>query len=723
MKTVLVASALVGGAVAGNSAAKVTPVEKVSQLLTKLSAKVEEEGQAEAVAYDKFACFCKDQADNKLYATENSQEKIDKLTADIDLLETEITDHNTAADEANTTWTDATTESETEVAARDTERVAYEGEDLQVTKAIKAVRGAIEALQGGQAFEQVDMSLLQKAASLASLAEMTEAEQSRLSELVNQPVGRTKSLEGSAGAGGQNAYEYHSNEIIELLQRLMKQFKARKEKILVGEQVSKHAHDKEEMSRQHTISMAKADEAENRMQSSKKSAVKEGKEADKTQETADMDADKAFLKELTGDCEKKATNFDQRVETRNGELKALSEAIAKLSVGVSNYGANKKLALSQQAPVEEQEYQVTEADQDEISSEADEVMAQESTSFIQTASSSMSPKNARVFDLIKNAAQKLKSPALSALAMNMQADHFVKVRKLINDLIERLKAQAESEATHKDYCDKNIKKETTKRDEKQSEMEAENAAIAENKVTIKTLNKEISELKVEIADLQAALQTASKLRTAERLDNDKTIEDAKAGKESVEGAITILKGFYGEDTAALMQIRAHQQQPTGGDREGNTVRDLRTEGAETFDEEYDGNKAAAKGIFGLLDVILTDYDRTVTDVTAAEDLAQTEFETFETNTNDDITEKQGSVKTKEGEVSDEQDAQMTNEDDLEAATGENQSALDQLAILTADCIDGAVSHEERVKRREQEIESLKEALNILEDMAFLQKRK
>jgi len=52
-------------------------------------------------------------------------------------------------------------------------------------------------------------------------------------------------------------------------------------------------------------------------------------------------------------------------------------------------------------------------------------------------------------------------------------------------------------------------------------------------------------------------------------------------------------------------------------------------------------------------------------------------------------------------VSDEQDAQMTNEDDLEAATGENQSALDQLAILTADCIDGAVSHEERVKRREQ----------------------
>ena len=53
-------------------------------------------------------------------------------------------------------------------------------------------------------------------------------------------------------------------------------------------------------------------------------------------------------------AQKKATNFDQRVETRNGELKALSEAIAKLSVGVSNYGANKKLALSQQAPVEEQ---------------------------------------------------------------------------------------------------------------------------------------------------------------------------------------------------------------------------------------------------------------------------------------------------------------------------------------------------------------------------------
>ena len=83
MKTFLLASLFAG-------VSAVTPVEKVTELLVKLAAKIEEEGQAEAVAYDKFACFCKEQADDKLYAITKSDEKIKKLDAKIEALAAEI---------------------------------------------------------------------------------------------------------------------------------------------------------------------------------------------------------------------------------------------------------------------------------------------------------------------------------------------------------------------------------------------------------------------------------------------------------------------------------------------------------------------------------------------------------------------------------------------------------------------------------------------------------
>merc|ERR1719316_1334310 len=68
---------------AEGSAQKVTPVEKVIELLKKLSAQTTEEGKLEAKQYDEFACFCKEQADEKLYNIEKSTAKLEKLAAKI----------------------------------------------------------------------------------------------------------------------------------------------------------------------------------------------------------------------------------------------------------------------------------------------------------------------------------------------------------------------------------------------------------------------------------------------------------------------------------------------------------------------------------------------------------------------------------------------------------------------------------------------------------------
>merc|ERR1719426_159144 len=69
------------------NAEKVTPVEKVIELLKKLSAQTTEQGKVEAKQYDDFSCFCKEQADEKLYNIEKSTAKLEKLSTKISTFE------------------------------------------------------------------------------------------------------------------------------------------------------------------------------------------------------------------------------------------------------------------------------------------------------------------------------------------------------------------------------------------------------------------------------------------------------------------------------------------------------------------------------------------------------------------------------------------------------------------------------------------------------------
>merc|ERR1712224_550900 len=73
---------------------KVTPVEKVIQLLEKLKAQTATEAQEDAKTYDEFACFCKEQADDKLYAITNSKKLIEQQDAKIKTLDAEIMELN-----------------------------------------------------------------------------------------------------------------------------------------------------------------------------------------------------------------------------------------------------------------------------------------------------------------------------------------------------------------------------------------------------------------------------------------------------------------------------------------------------------------------------------------------------------------------------------------------------------------------------------------------------
>merc|ERR1719274_407449 len=77
---------LLGVAHGASTVQKVNPVQKVIELIEKMQSEVQEEGKAEAAAYDKFACFCKDTADAKLHSITKGHEKVATLSAAIEEL-------------------------------------------------------------------------------------------------------------------------------------------------------------------------------------------------------------------------------------------------------------------------------------------------------------------------------------------------------------------------------------------------------------------------------------------------------------------------------------------------------------------------------------------------------------------------------------------------------------------------------------------------------------
>merc|ERR1719238_2552598 len=102
-----------------------------------------------------------------------------------------------------------------------------------------------------------------------------------------------------------------------------------------------------------------------------------------------------------------------------------------------------------------------------------------------------------------------------------------------------------------------------------------------------------------------------------------TVSEAKEGMAAVEQAIDVLSKFY--KTAAKATVLAQGVQ--------DDIPDAGFEGA------YKGKQAESGGILGMLEVIQSDFSRTITETEKAEAEAQREFIEFERATKVSLTQK------------------------------------------------------------------------------------
>jgi len=196
---------------------------------------------------------------------------------------------------------------------------------------------------------------------------------------------------------------------------------------------------------------------------------------------------------------------------------------------------------------------------------------------------------------------------------------------------------------------------------------------------------------VSVADLTKAMATATKLRGEEKTKNEITITDSQQAQTAVAQALTVLKEFYAKAGEATSFV----QQP------------------EIFDSPYTGMQSENGGVVGMIEVIQSDFARLEAETSASEAQSQKEYDDFMGDSSVTKAQNEKDIEHKTAKKQNEEQALQEKKGDLEGTQKELDAALAYFDKLKPSCIDSGVSYEDRVARRQEEIESLQEALRIL----------
>jgi chromosome segregation ATPase len=281
-----------------------------------------------------------------------------------------------------------------------------------------------------------------------------------------------------------------------------------------------------------------------------------------------------------------------------------------------------------------------------------------------------------------------------------QSDPFVKIRGLIDQMITKLQNQAAEEATHDAFCKEETSKSTKNRDVKTGLVSKHQTRIDKAKSATAQLKQEVQDLQDEIGEITNSKSKAAEIRNKENAEYKKASADYKASAEAVTHAIEVMREFYGDKQASLLQSSVPAP-AFGGARSDSS-----------------------NGIVSFLEVAQSDFTRLLAEAEATESEAADAFQKLSQDAQVSLATKKADVKGKESEIKSLHVALSNSENDLETSSKELDAVLEYLEKLRPQCTSKAQTYEERKAKRDAEIAGLKDALEILngEAPAFLQRK-
>jgi len=678
----LIASAaglgLLGLAAANNqeSSSGITSIQKVLDMMGEMKAKGIKEKEEEAVKFSAFNQWCGDQTRIKNNEISAGNQKIEELNASIEKSAAEIrklTDRIEELEEDNGRWTK---DKKAATAVREKEAIDFKATVLDYTESIDALNGAIAVLKKRTAavaqadFVQTQTALLQvsrqrlvpddaKAALAAYLQQpsATYDESAMPNEMMN--------YQAPEAAG----YEFQSGGVVSMLENLLDEFSSKKTELEKSELEAQHGFEQIAQQLTDNVETATQEIGRKTKRRAETEQAKADAEADLAQTTTDRDEDQKYLDEMTVLCQQKSADFEARQELRAGEIEAISKAIEIIG-SESVAGAGEKNLPS---------------------------FAQVQSSLVQLRSGTESPVQARAVDFLSERAKATNSRLLSEVAAQAAGNPFGKVKKLIKDLISKLMEEATAETEHKGWCDAELSKNKIQRNERSADVAQLTAESEDLTAEIAQLTQDVADLTAAIKELDEAVATATEDRTAAKAKAEQVIEEAQGAQTAVKEAMAVLKEFYAKAATATALV----QQPAA-------------DAPETFDKPYTGMLPEGGNIVDFLEVILSDFARLESETAATEATEAKEYDNFMFESKKDKALKENEIKHKNDKKSDKEGALHSASEELKANADLLEKANAYYEKLKPDCVDSGINYEDRVKAREAEMQSLEEALNILQ---------
>ena len=631
---------------------KVSPVQKVIELLDDLKAKVAGDLSAEETMMGEYSTWCDEEANQKTDAITSGKRTIGDLAATIQDASASIAELSSEVEELAGKISTAEKDLSTATGIREEENGAFVATEKELTETVDSLSRATAVLGRGQTFLQ--------SSGKAELAKYTNGLKAivQASWVNSKQKAVVQSLIQSTSEDGDEdlemqpqataaAYSSQGGGILDTLKDMTEKAEGSLSEARKTEMEQQHAYNMLKQSLETEIKTMKKrfNEASTEKASTEEAMNKAEEKKTETEKT--VAADTAYLEELNSSCAAKASEWTERQKTAGEEMATIDKAKEILSEGV--------VALLE----------------------------------VRTHIKRDDSRRNSVVALLRKLARETRVYSFSQLAASASSDTFGKVKGLIESMINRLEEEAAQEADAKAFCDTETSKSKAKQADLTAKMDMHAVRIEKATAGIEELNVQTKKLQEEIAAMDAAQAEATKLRQDEHAAYEKASADYKQSADAVANAMSVLQEYYASGSFAQVKVL---QAP-----------------------EFGGAKTDVAGtIVEMLEVAESDFTRLLAESEADESAAQTAYDKLVQDNSVARAASTTEVKGNEAEVKQLNTALLNYKEDHETTGKELDAVLKYLDELKPQCETKVMSYAERKAKREQEIEGLKEALTILE---------
>merc|ERR1719301_165611 len=291
-----------------------------------------------------------------------------------------------------------------------------------------------------------------------------------------------------------------------------------------------------------------------------------------------------------------------------------------------------------------------------------------------------------------------------SLALRGKKIGFGKVLKMIEDLVKELKQDQVNDDGKKEYCVTELDTADDKKKVLEKGVSDLETAIVNSKDGIVSTKAEIEALDDGIKALDKSVAEATEQRKEENEDYTALMASDAAAKELIEFAKNRLNKFYNPKlykppAEGFAQVHAHNGEAPPPPPEAPKA--------------YSKSSEESNGIIAMMDALIKDLDKEMTEAELTEKDAQSDYEAMMKDSAEKRSEDSKSMTDKQGALADLETGLGQQKDDLASTKKELGATVQYIGTLHNECDFILKYYDMRKEARAGEIDSLEKAVAVL----------